>query len=197
MRTFVGMLVALCVAIVSPAYAGGEPEKTESSGWAAIAFSTNPHKPDGWGAESAKDTKEGAVAAAVGYCEDNLKKKGIAPAQCKEVLFHSHWVVGIVCHEPGRVWHGLGAGETPVDATSMALSKLGDAPAKRCGTTLVRSGMYGWRDWHPTVWRIRLSCGRGSTTGSDLKGFTALTRAILDCRDTRASTIRVVKAEHD
>lgn len=162
---------------------------------AAIAFSSEPDKPDGWGAESYKDTCEGAASSAKAYCEENLRKVGFPNGKCNNVMVSRAWVVGVVCHVPGgRFVQGLGKGRTPADAIQAALQELGDAPGHRCGTTLIRSADHKWREFYQTTWTVHLSCGERVTAPSHLKGFSALTRAVLSCNEERVSSCRVQQA---
>lgn len=168
-----------------------------SSGCAAIAISTTPEKPDGWGAESAKNTCEAAVSSARAYCERNMHKQRIYHGQCANVAKSRDWVAGIICHIPGvKVWYGLGDGRTPERAIQKALDHLGDAPAKYCGTALIRSAHHKWREFYPTPWRVKLSCSRTIIASSEELGFTALQRAILSAGNAPASSCRVEEASY-
>lgn len=188
-------MVGLCLALASPVFAADLSEKEEkpptAGKCAAIAFGPR----DKWGAESFKDTCEGAASAARAYCEKNMREQGIQ-GQCRKVKTSTAWVVGVACHTPGgSEVQGLGAGATPVEAISAAIKNAGDAPGKRCGTTIIRSANHKWREFYSTTWTVQLSCGKAIVASSELKGFTPLTRALLKCENTRLSSISVVSAE--
>lgn len=191
-------MIGLALALASPAFAADldkdKPAPTPVSATgrcAAIAF--GPY--DKWGGESFKDTCEGARSAARAYCERNMRKQGI-PGECTNVMSSNAWVVGIACHTPGgRTAQGLGAGETPAEAISAALKAVGDAPGKRCGTTIIRSANHKWREFYSTTWKVKLSCGQEIVSPSEEKGFTALTRALEKCDQVRLSRISVVSAD--
>lgn len=184
------MALGFMLAFASPAFAADLTKNDGGGRCAAIAFGPN----DKWGAESYKDTCEGAESAARGYCEKNMRDQGIS-GRCSQVLSSRAWVVGIACHVPGgRVSQGLGAGETPAGAIADALRKVGDAPGNRCGTTIIRSANHKWREFYATTWTVHLSCSK-VVSPSELKGFTALTRALLNCDRTRANSIQVVSAQ--
>lgn len=185
------MLFGLMLAFATPSFAADLTKSAGSGRCAAIAFGPN----DKWGAESYKDTCEGAESAARGYCEKNLRDQGIS-GSCSNVRSSRAWVVGIACHTPGgRASQGLGTGETPAAAIAAALSQVGDAPGKRCGTTIIRSANHKWREFYSTSWSVQLSCGSKVVSSSELKGFTALTRALINCDRQPVGSIKVVSAE--
>lgn len=188
------MLFGMMLAFAAPAFAADLAKNDGDGRCAAIAFGPN----DKWGAESFKDTCEGAASAARAFCEKNLRTKGIA-GDCRNVLTSRAWVVGVACHVPGtgRTSQGLGEGETPAVAISAALKQVGNVPGKICGTTLIRSANHMWSKFYATTWTVKLSCGRTKVTASERQGFTALTQALLDCENVRVGTISVVEAKHE
>jgi hypothetical protein len=160
---------------------------------AAIAISLEAK--DAWGAQSLKDTCEGAENDALQVCEATLASYGF-PKNCV-VRSTRDWIVGIYCRtESGKASPGIGIGRTELEAMSDAVQDAGSALALRCWAPAIRHGSIAKETFYMSNWHIRTSCGSASARGEH-KGFRPLSIAIRQCGRQPISNCRVTEARYN
>jgi hypothetical protein len=179
------------VAIQAAAQPGGK--------WAAVAVSTDPRK-DAYGFDYLKDSAAGAMNAAKSFCEQRLRKYGLANGQCT-VRASQNFVIGLYCRSGSRLGF-VGEGVSPDAAANDAIKQAADAQSSDCDFKAIRHGSLDKAIMRDAQWSASMQCGGRTFNGTAANGtaednaaIVALNQSFLRC-GSRPAGCQVLAYSH-